>query len=814
MREFAFDDINPVEAIKQRIWDIFNVLRDENIRPEDYHIVLLLLSYYREGLISSPTLHEFQNRADLEVWVIEKIQNNEANREYLHIHFEIAPLLKHLRSEGLKRILAILGTINNTVLSENFIEIFDDVLQRINDSRGARGIDHLQPYELSRFISGISNEKSTDTVFNPFAGLASYAVTLDQGSDYTGQELNRRNWALGSLRIIASSRPGKTDYSCTNSLSTWPDDRFDLIISTPPFRMRISPDEFNIPPYIKTVEQFFLFKGLDSLNSEGRMIAVLPQGFLFSGAGDQKIRQILIESGKLEAVISLPSGIFNGTGIKTCILVIDKSKNNNGLIRFINAETFVHSSSKKKTLDDYKLGGVYVRSDESEYSWYVDVDQIRENDYNLIGDRYLFKKIDGVRIEEILEPYRGYRTQDGESGRIVRIRDLSNDPIDSVLDLSKVEEDIISRPGFKRIDSSCLLLATRWKSLKPTYFQYEGIPIFVSNDIEAFFVDSSKVNVAYLINELNSDYVREQLVGYSTSASIPFIRKADLLRIIVKLPSLDEQKGKVQGLRELSEKLKTIREERNALAHGQTLLQFNEFASLKHTLGRPRQNILDWADNLFDFFQNSVDRLEAFNREFKSYYDIDILGALMEIKKDVGYMTEILERGEKGFILENHPLTPVPLNQLNQFITGLNNNGFKFSLKKELLTSPNLSARGIDCNMTLLKVLFDNILTNANKYGFDHKSQSNLVVIELIEEGEKLLLRIRNNGKPFPKNFTKEKFVAKFTTAHPDRGTGLGGYDINRIATYFGNSDWKLHLDDKGIYPVEFEFMFNIKLIV
>src|SRR5690606_2275373 len=98
----------------------------------------------------------------------------------------------------------------------------------------------------------------------------------------------------------------------------------------------------------------------------------------------------------------------------------------------------------------------------------------------------------------------------------------------------------------------------------------------------------------------------------------------------IKLPSIEEQRAKIQGIYELSEKIKSLQEERNALAHGKSLKQFNEFASLKHTLGRPRQNILDWSDNLLDFLTKKKDEYEALNNAFAEFYDIDIIAALKE----------------------------------------------------------------------------------------------------------------------------------------------------------------------------------------
>lgn len=125
----------------------------------------------------------------------------------------------------------------------------------------------------------------------------------------------------------------------------------------------------------------------------------------------------------------------------------------------------------------------------------------------------------------------------------------------------------------------------------------------------------------------------------------------------------------------------------------------------------------------------------------------------------------------------------------------------------------NLKGRGIYANRTLLKTLLDNILTNANKYAFDNESTGNEVVIELTEVDDSLLMEIRNNGKPFPKNFDKEKFVTKYSTADFINGSGLGGYDIHRIASDFNNPDWILELNEDPFFLVKFKFQFPIKLI-
>jgi type I restriction enzyme M protein len=327
-------------------------------------------------------------------------------------------------------------------------------------------------------------------------------------------------------------------------------------------------------------------------------------------------------------------------------------------------------------------------------------------------------------------------------------------------------------------------------------------------------VKEEVVDIAYLINELHADYVKEHLESYRLGASVmPFLRKEDLMEVIIKLPSLQEQRAKIQGIYELSDKIKSLQAERNALAHGKSLKQFSEFASLKHTLGRPRQNILDWSDNLLHFLNNKSEGFERLNKLFSDFYDTDIITALKEIKRDVNFITDVLEKGENGFVLSEYEITTIPLTDINSLINELSNIGLNFKIKKLLLNSEMLKDKGVYANRTLFKTLIDNILTNANKYAFNKKDAGNEVIIELTEVDDFLAIEFKNNGNPFPKNFDRDKFITKYSTANSTNGSGLGGYDINRIATYFSNPNWELILNEDPFYPVKFKFLFPIKLI-
>lgn len=816
MKEFKKDELLPINVLKTKIWSMFDILRNQGISSDAYHVILLFLSAYRDGVISTDLLKEGYYPKDK---LIDKIEGKEhqLSSQYSSIFQSFQPIVRLFSERALMDIIIALGELNLKILSENYSHIFDSVLYRISQSQGRFTGDFIQPIELTRFICDIADLPPNAQVYNPFAGLASFGVYLGQGHDYYGQEINRITWALGALRIMAHARPGKSKYILSDSIIDWPKtEKYDLIVANPPFRMQHVEHYRDIRPDFKSTEQFLIEKGLQSLNRDGKLIALLPQGILYRGSHEAHLREFLVDADLIDTIISLPGGLLLNTGIPLVIMILSKNKIRPGKIRFVDAKKFIVAKSpKEKMLNDYDLSSV-LRGDNlaTEVIQIVDVEQIKSDSYNLNVPRYFQKHIEGVKLKDILKFLKGNRVNLVEAGKLVRIRDLKDDKVDFKLDIAMVETTEFNRVASQEINESCLLLAVRWRSLKPTLFEFDDEPIYRRQDILSFKINEDLVDKAYLINELHADYVQEQFESYRLGGSfISTLRRDDLLEVIIKLPTLVEQRAKVEGIDELSVKIKSLEVERHALVRGQSVKQFNEFASLKHTLGRPRQNILDWSDNLLDFLQSKHEDINTLNKTFSEFYEIDIFSALREIKRDVNFMTEVLEKGENGFLLDQYDKYTIPLSDINSIINELSNNGYKFKIKKLLLKGEKLKERGIIANKTLLKTLLDNILTNANKYAFENKNTGNEVVMELTEVDDLLSLEIKNNGKPFSNNFTREKFITKYSTADSISGTGLGGYDVHRIASDFNNSDWELSLNEDPFYPVKFKFQFSIKLI-
>jgi type I restriction enzyme M protein len=616
------------------------------------------------------------------------------------------------------------------------------------------------------------------------------------------------------LRLIATGSFHHKTLILGDSLKQWnPSNlKFDLIIASPPFNVRLNFGISGNWGAIRNFENFTIQKGLEDLKHDGKLIILVPESFLFSSGQIANLRYHLIEQDLIESVVSFPNGILHHTAIKTSVLVINKTKKNKGFINFIIADDFVVKDNVKfKTLKDLELIEVISKGKESSFLKKISIEEVKSHDSVLDCKRYFLANFDGIKLNEFVTRIRGQRFNTGENGKWVKIRDLKDDNHNFYLDIDKIEEIPFIRQVSK-IEESCILISKIGRTLKPTFFEFSGESIYINDDVLALRVDKKIALPIFVVMELYKDYVVEQTNSLRKGAVIPFLKVSDILAIKFDLPSLLEQQKQLDYFIELTSKLYDLEQQRDNLKSGFKKHQFDEFASLKHSLGAPRQNILSNSKTLIRFFEkDNSNEFKVVSAKFFEHYGIELREVFNQFKNDINQISTILEKGENGLLVNDYNKELISLIELNEFIKGLSNNGFNFKISPKPLSEVDIIGKYLECNLTLLKILFDNIFTNANKYAFSSFDQTNEVVIELALIGKQLEVSIKNNGKPFPKNYSKVKFISKFSTNNANKGKGIGGYDINRIAAYFGNEDWTLELNTNPLYPVVFKFLFPIK---
>jgi type I restriction enzyme M protein len=806
---------NPIDVITFKIFGIFDALRQNSkldTIEDSIQIVLLLVSLYKDGIIDQNSITTISDVTDLKSLIHNSGLNSEIKETYLHIIEVLKPSLDILFFQPLDYLSFHLFQIEKEQLTANFSNIFDSLLHKLYDSQGRVYGQYLLPEEISRLMFNLANIKANTSVYNPFAGPASFGILLGINNYYVGQEISTNIQITGMLRLIAASSPITKKILASDSINNWnpTNEKFDVIISSPPFGMRLPFGISGKWGVIRNFENFAIEKGLNTLKKDGKLIIHVPDSFLFSSGQVANLRYHLIEDDLIESVISLPNNILHHTSIKTSILVINKAKKNKGFINFIIADEFVNSEKNRiEILQDVAFFNAISEGKETSFIKIVTNKEVKNNSRFLDCNRYFLEKIEGKKLIDFTERVRGERITSGELTKIVKIKDLCNDNLNFDLDVNSIESSVSNRPVFK-IDESCLLLSKIGNTLKPTYFNYTNDSIYITDDIIALKVDLNIVDLEYLVNEFYTENVQKQLKAFFTGAVIPRIREVDLFSIKFNLPKIAEQKAKIQGVKEAF-----IQNKKNELAFQQELLglkdeSFREFASIKHTFRQYLNALQSNVAGTSKFIMKNEGQNITLDMIYSKNLNKTLGQHLMSLEGTIKSMSKLLSSFEN-----EHHVEEIEKNDLFKLVTEAQNrfkNTDKFKFEKvhfdkdsfTMFDGTVLNAQ-VSISEDDFYMIFSNIISNAMDHGFkDETKKYNINTSISYNDKEKLcVLEISNNGAPMAKGFTLKHLITRGEKTTDSSGTGMGGADIKNILAKYGGTLDVLNLENE-LFPVTY----------
>lgn len=278
---------------------------------------------------------------------------------------------------------------------------------------GKKAGEFYTPQQVSTILAKIvtTRKKRLKSVYDPTCGSGSLllrvAKEVDDVGYFYGQELNRTTYNLARMNMILHDvHYTKFDIKQGDTLE---DDlheelKAEAIVANPPFSAQwsakqifASDDRFSqygrLAP--KTKADFaFVQHMIHHLDDNGIMACVLPHGVLFRGAAEGHIRKYLIEDRNyLDAVIGLPSNIFFGTTIPTCILVFKKCREVNDSIIFIDSSEYFTKNKNKNILTDDNINDIVnaykERKDINKFCHNASLEEVRANNYNINISRYI-----------------------------------------------------------------------------------------------------------------------------------------------------------------------------------------------------------------------------------------------------------------------------------------------------------------------------------------------------------------------------------------------------------------------------------------
>lgn len=193
----------------------------------------------------------------------------------------------------------------------------------------------------------------------------------------------------------------------TTERGQYPGQYYDVILANPPFSGRIQKESIlaDINLDTRDTELLFLKWFLDHLSDIGRAGVIVPNGVLFgSGKADRKVRELLLTTCDLQAVISLPSGVFKPySGVGTAIFIFQKGKPPESVWFYeLTSDGYSLDDKRLETPDRNDIPDIlakWPKREEGPNSFNVPIEKIRENGWQLALIRYKPVRFDSIHHE-------------------------------------------------------------------------------------------------------------------------------------------------------------------------------------------------------------------------------------------------------------------------------------------------------------------------------------------------------------------------------------------------------------------------------
>ena len=305
---------------------------------------------------------------------------------------------------------------------ENKIDAFGDAYEFLMtmyaSNAGKSGGEFFTPQEVSELLARLTAADGHEirSVYDPACGsgslLLKFSKTIGKENPalkYYGQEINPTTYNLCRINMFLHNiNYDNFDIQLGDTLLD-PKHRdfepFDAIVSNPPYSipwegsknpLLINDDRYSGPGVLapdSTADLAFTLHMLRSLSESGTAAIVEFPGVLYRGNKEKAIRHWLIENNYVDTIIQLPSNLFFGVGIATCIIVLRKGTRPDNRVLFIDAsKEFIKNGNKNKLTAENQqhIFDVFKeRKEEQYFSCLVPTSDILENDSNLSVSSYV-----------------------------------------------------------------------------------------------------------------------------------------------------------------------------------------------------------------------------------------------------------------------------------------------------------------------------------------------------------------------------------------------------------------------------------------
>ena len=371
-------------------------------------------------------------------WVFPFIKNLHGDKESAYSKYMGDAIFKIPTPLLLDKIVTAMDGIYEQVAQLKNADVRGDIYEYLLSKLSTAGVNgqFRTPRHIIRMMVDLMEPKADEIICDPACGTSGFLVAA---SDYLkekrkkevffnrknkdhymnhmfhGYDMDRTMLRIGAMNMMTHGVDNPfIEYR--DSLSDQNPDReqYTLILANPPFKGSLDYDSVSADLLkvckTKKTELLFLALFIRMLKVGGRCACIVPDGVLFGSSKAHKdIRRTLIEDNRLEAVISMPSGVFKPyAGVSTAILIFTKTGHGGtDNVWFYDMKADGYSLDDKRTeTKENDIPDIIERfhnldkekdRERTEQSFFVAKQEIADNDYDLSINKY--KKVEYVPVE-------------------------------------------------------------------------------------------------------------------------------------------------------------------------------------------------------------------------------------------------------------------------------------------------------------------------------------------------------------------------------------------------------------------------------
>ena len=374
----------------------------------------------------------------MQEWVFPFIKNLHGDKNSAYSKYMDDAIFKLPTPLLLSKVVDVLDDIYQIMAEVKDVDIRGDVYEYLLSkiSQSGRNGQFRTPRHIIRMIVELMQPKPDDIICDPACGTSGFLVTSGEylkerykdeiffdrqkkehymNHMFYGFDMDRTMLRIGAMNMMTHGVESPfIEYRDSLSDQNQDRDKYSLILANPPFKGSLDADTVSADLLkvckTKKTELLFLAAFVRMLKIGGRCACIVPDGVLFgSSTAHKAIRNMLVEDNRLEAVISMPSGVFKPyAGVSTGILIFTKTGHGGtDNVWFYDMTADGLSLDDKRTpVAENDISDIIARfhnldaeidRKRTEKSFFVPKDEIVNNDYDLSINKY--KKVEYKAVE-------------------------------------------------------------------------------------------------------------------------------------------------------------------------------------------------------------------------------------------------------------------------------------------------------------------------------------------------------------------------------------------------------------------------------